>query len=139
MRAIFLFFAITNVANGLWMMVSPQSWYHDLPAGVPDTGPLNLHFVRDIGGAFLTIGVAFWLAASRPELRRGVLLFSTLFYVLHAAVHVLDLVTGHLHAEHWLIDLPGVFLPAAVMVVLCLPRFWPDTLAVARPAPHAAR
>jgi len=126
MRAIFLFFALTNVANGLWMLIAPQGWYHDLPAGVPDTGPLNTHFVRDIGGAFLTIGIAFLVAASRPAMRRPVLAFATLFYVLHAAIHVLDLLTGHVHAGHWLIDLPGVFLPALVMVVLCLPRFWPS-------------
>lgn len=135
MRAIFLFFAVTNVANGLWMLVAPQNWYHDLPAGVPDTGPLNAHFVRDIGAAFLTIGIAFWLAASRPAMRRGVLLLATTFYVLHALVHVWDLLTGALDAEHWLIDLPGVFLPAIVMAVLCLPRFWdaPAGARVARP------
>jgi hypothetical protein len=123
MRAIFLFFAVLNVANGLWMLWAPEAWYHELPAGVPDTGPLNTHFVRDIGAAFLTIGVAFFVASSRPGMRRGVLLFATMFFVLHAAVHVLDLLTGHLHAGHWLIDLPGVFLPALLLVVLCLPRY----------------
>jgi len=123
MRAIFLFFAVMNVANGVWMLWSPEAWYHELPAGVPDTGPLNTHFVRDIGAAFLTIGVAFFVASSRPAMRRGVLLFATMFFVLHAAVHVLDLLTGHLHAGHWLIDLPGVFLPALLLVVLCLPRY----------------
>lgn len=124
MRAIFLFLAVTNVANGLWMLLLPQRWYHDLPAGVPDTGPLNTHFVRDLGAAFFTIGVALLVASSRPAMRRPVLLFSTLFYVLHAAIHVRDLLAGQLHGGHWLIDLPGVFLPALVMVVLCLPRFW---------------
>jgi len=120
MRAIFLFFAVINIANGLWMLIAPTGWYHDLPAGVPDTGPLNTHFVRDIGAAFLTIGVAFYVASSRPPMRRAVLLFSTMFYVLHAAVHVLDLATGNLPAGHWLIDLPGVFLPAIALVVLCV-------------------
>ena len=135
MRAIFLFFAATNVANGLWMLLAPQGWYHELPAGVPDTGPLNTHFVRDIGAAFLTIGVAFYAASSRPAMRRGVLLFSTMFYVLHAAIHVFDLMTGHVHAGHWLIDLPGVFVPALVLLVLCLPRFWePAALGAGEPA-----
>jgi len=127
MRAIFLFLALINVANGLWMLIAPQGWYHDLPAGVPDTGPLNAHFVRDIGAAFFTIGVALFVASSRPAMRRPVLLFSTLFFVLHAAIHVHDLLAGQLHTGHWLIDLPGVFLPALVMVVLCLPRFWTPT------------
>lgn len=125
MRAFFWLFSLLNVANGLWMLVAPADWYHDLPAGVPDTGPLNTHFVRDLGGAFLTVGVAAAAAALRPAMRRPVLAFATLFYVLHAAVHVRDLVTGHLHAGHWWIDLPGVFVPAILLVVLTLPRFWP--------------
>ena len=45
-------------------------------------------------------------------------------HLLHAAIHVRDLVAGQLDADHWLIDLPGVFLPALLMAVLCLPRFW---------------
>jgi len=124
MQAVFWVLGLLNVANGLWMLLAPESWYHGLPAGVPDTGPLNVHFVRDIGAAFTTIGVAFCAAAPRPAYRRGVLLGATLFYVLHAAVHVADLFTGRLHYEHWLIDTPGVFLPAIILGVLCLPRWW---------------
>jgi hypothetical protein len=124
MRAIFVVLGLLNVANGSWMLLLPQGWYQDLPAGVPDTGPLNTHFVRDLGGAFLTIGVALLCAAVRPAMRRPVLAFATLFYLLHAAIHVRDLVAGQLDADHWLIDLPGVFLPVLVMAVLCLPRFW---------------
>ena len=126
MRVIFLVLGVVNAANGLWMLLLPQGWYQDLPAGVPDTGPLNTHFVRDLGGAFLTIGIALLVASSRPAMRRPVLVFSALFYVLHAAIHVRDLIAGQLDADHWLIDLPGVFLPAAIMVLLCLPRFWSE-------------
>ena len=124
MTALFWVLGILNLCNGLWMLVAPESWYHGLPAAVPDTGPLNLHFVRDIGAAFSTIGVAFCVAAPQAARRRDVLLAATLFYVLHAAVHVADLASGRLHGDHWLIDLPGVFLPALVLVVLCLPRWW---------------
>ena len=123
MRRLFWAFGIASLANGLWMLFAPTAWYHDLPAGVPDTGPLNLHFVRDIGAAFATIGTAFLAAAPRPAARRGVLLAATLFFVLHAAVHVADLVAGRLDVHHWLVDLPSVFLPAIVLALLCLPRF----------------
>jgi len=126
MQALFWVFGLVNVANGLWMLLAPEAWYHDLPAAVPDTGPLNLHFVRDIGAAFFTIGVAFLAAARYPSWRRGVLLAATLFFVLHAVVHVTDLISGRLHAEHWLIDLPGVFLPAILLLVLSLPRWWKE-------------
>ena len=124
MRALFVVLGLLNLANGLWMLFTPAGWYQGLPAGIPDTGPLNLHFVRDIGAAFTTIGVAFLVAAPDPARRRGVLLAATLFYVLHALVHVADLLSGRLDADHWLVDLPGVFVPAILLVVLSLPRWW---------------
>jgi hypothetical protein len=125
MRTVFAFFGILSLANGLWMLLAPEGWYHHLPAGVPDTGPLNVHFVRDVGAAFATIGVAFCVAAPNARRHRGVLLAATLFYVLHAGVHVADLAAGRLDVHHWVIDLPGVFLPAIVLGVLSLPRWWP--------------
>ncbi len=124
MQTVFWIVGLLNLAHGVWMLLSPESWYHGLPAAVPDTGPLNVHFVRDIGSAFMTIGVAFCVAAVRAAYRQGVLLAATLFFVLHAAVHVADMLSGRLHQGHWLIDLPGVFLPAIVLAVLCLPRWW---------------
>ena len=47
-----------SAANALWMLVGPMHWYTDLPAAVPDTGPFNPHFVRDIGCAFATVGTS---------------------------------------------------------------------------------
>jgi len=126
MTVLFWILALSNLANGAWMLLSPESWYHRLPAGVPDTGPLNLHFVRDIGAAFVTIGAALTAAAVRPQLRRGVVLAVTPFYVLHALIHLTDIEAGRLHGDHWLIDLPGVFLPAVLFAVLCLPSWWHD-------------
>ena len=126
MRGIFWLLGLLNLANGLWMLLAPAGWYQNLPAGVPDTGPLNLHFVRDIGAAFTTIGVAFLVAAPDAPRRRGVLLAATLFFGLHALVHVSELAAGRLHPGHWLIDFPGVFLPAILLAVLCLPRWWKE-------------
>ena len=57
-------------------------------------------FVRDVGAAFATIGVAFLAAAPKALARRGVLLAATLFYLLHSLVHVADLVTGEERNEH---------------------------------------
>ncbi len=126
MQTLFLVLGLMNLANGAWMLIGPESWYLHLPAAVPDTGPLNVHFVRDIGIAFSTVGAALLVAAFRPPARRPVLLAATTFYVLHALLHADDIVTGRLPASHWAIDFPGVFLPAVLLVVLCLPRFWPE-------------
>src|SRR5687767_12487763 len=99
MRAVFGILGLFSIANGLWMLLAPASWYHHLPAGVPDTGPFNRHFVQDIGSAYLTVGVAFAVASARPACRRAVVLAGALFFVLHALVHVLDLLAGRLHAQ----------------------------------------
>jgi len=124
MQAIFWILGIVNVAHGLWMLMAPESWYLHLPAAVPDTGPLNVHFVRDIGAAFFTIGLAFCVTAPHARRSRGVMLAATVFFGMHAAIHIADVLSGRLHHGHWLIDLPGVFLPAIVLGVLCLPRWW---------------
>ena len=44
-------------ANAAWMLLSPDSWFHRLPAAVADFGPYNVHFVRDVGIAYLSVGV----------------------------------------------------------------------------------
>ena len=56
-----------SLANGLWMLFAPAHWYQNLPAGVPDTGPLNVHFVRDIGAAFATASRTYAAVASSPD------------------------------------------------------------------------
>lgn len=111
-------FAVANLANGAWMLLDPAGWYADLPAAVPDTGPLNPHFVRDLGGTFAVMGVALLWAAVRPAARVPVLALVSLFYVLHAAIHVTDTLAGRLPASHWWIDFPGVYLPALLLVAL---------------------
>ena len=124
MTKIFWFFGFFNTANGLWMLVAPRSWYYELPAGVPDTGPLNVHFVRDLGAAFLTLGITFCYTAPRASRNRGVVLAASSFYLLHGLIHLFDLTTRRLGTHHLLLDLPGVFLPAIALAVLCAPRWW---------------
>jgi hypothetical protein len=108
--------AVANLANAAWMLVDPAGWYLYLPAAVPDTGPFNAHFVRDVGSAFAVMGLALAFGALRPALRVPSLAFASGFYVLHALVHVADTAAGRLPASHWWIDLPGVYVPALVML-----------------------
>jgi hypothetical protein len=114
---VFLAFGSLGVANAAWMLIAPGHWYQELPAGVPDTGPLNPHFVRDIGCAFLAVGAAqIWAAFDRRN-RLPLVSVSALFLVLHALLHVHDTLRGLLDAGHWWMDLPGVYLPAVVLLV----------------------
>ena len=97
------------------MLAAPLHWYAHLPAGVPDFGPANVHFIRDIGCAFITMGVALLWAARSPELRYPLAAVSTVFFVAHAVLHVYDTLRGAVDAEHWLLDLPGVYLPVVLL------------------------
>ena len=104
-----------TIANALWMFAGPLHWYHELPAAVPDTGPFNAHFVRDIGCAFLATSVALLWSAFAPHWRPALVPIAALFLVGHALVHVYDTLRGALDHSHWWIDLPGVYLPAVVI------------------------
>ncbi len=122
---------IGNLANAVWMLARPVGWFHDLPAAVPDFGPLNEHFVRDIGAAFLVQGVALVWAAFVPAWRVPLVAPVALFAVLHALAHVYDTARGLVGPQHWLIDLPAVYVPALLMVAFV----W----LLSRPAPAASR
>lgn len=111
-------FALSNLGTGMWMLVDPVHWYFNLPAGVPDFGPLNEHFVRDIGCAFFVQGAALAVAAFVRRWRVAACGAVAMFYVMHALVHVLDTLRGLVGTEHWMIDLPGVYVPAMIMVVV---------------------
>ena len=104
------------LANAVWMLLAPAGWYRDLPAGVPDTGPFNFHFVRDIGATYLTVGVGLLWGARQRQFRVPVVALAALFHVLHAATHVLDTMAGRLPSRHWLLDFPGVYLPTLALV-----------------------
>ncbi len=108
--------AVSGAANGVWMLVDPAHWYHHLPAGVPDTGPLNAHFVRDIGCAFLVFSGALFWAWRVPRWRTPLVVTTASFYVAHAALHVHDVARGLLTSDHLLLDAWGVYLPAVVTV-----------------------
>lgn len=111
-------FGLGNLANGIWMLASPVGWYYTLPAGVPDFGPLNEHFVRDIGCIFTLLGAGLVGAAFRPSWRLPATVAAAGFSLLHALVHVLDTVRGLVGPEHWLVDVPGIYAPAALLIAL---------------------
>jgi hypothetical protein len=112
---IFAIFGAVCVGNALWMLADPLRWYHDLPAAVPDTGPFNSHFVRDIGCAFLAVGAALGWAAFSPRWRAPLVPVAAVFLVGHGVLHAADTLRGALGPAHWWLDLPGVYLPALVM------------------------
>jgi hypothetical protein len=107
-----------SLANGVWMLVSPEGWFTGVPAAVTDTGPVNVHFVHDLGVVFILAGLgAFWCAAQH-RVRNPVHAGLALFFSGHALVHVAEILAGRLPAAHWWIDAPLVFLPAVLLAAL---------------------
>jgi hypothetical protein len=115
------FLGLAGLANGLWMLLDPASWYVQIPAAVPDTGPLNQHFVHDVGVVYCLAGLGAIWCARDPIAAYAAHLGVMLFYVGHALVHVAEILVGMLPHTHWWIDLPLVFLPALVLAVLTVP------------------
>jgi uncharacterized protein YjeT (DUF2065 family) len=107
------------VANGLTMLAVPDAWYGLVP-GVPQTGPFNPHFVRDIGAAYLVAGASLvWFALDRAT--RPAALAGAAFLAIHALVHLWDAAAGREHVHQLLIDLPTIFLPPALAIWITWP------------------
>jgi len=123
-----------SLANAAWMLVDPLRWYHGLPVGVPDFGDFNPHFVRDIGCAFLAVGVAQLWAAGSPRQRYPLVAVSAIFLVAHAGLHLYDTARGAVDAHHLWLDLPGVYLPALLTGALSLVLARQEGGSHARPA-----
>lgn len=121
LRLFYLIAAILGFANGIWMLLSPLSWYEKFPAEIPHTGPFNAHFVRDLGVVYLVVALAFAWSAKNVERSRVVHLALTVFFVGHALIHLADIAAGRLPHAHWLVDMPGVFVPALLMTILAVP------------------
>ncbi len=112
---VLLLLGLGSAGNALWMLWNPGSWYAELPAGVPDYGPLNVHFVRDIGCAFGSVGAAQIWAAFDRRFRLPLVAIAALFLGSHALLHVHDTLRGIVDSHHWWLDLPGVYAPALIL------------------------
>jgi len=110
-----------SLLNGFWMLISPFSWYAEFPADISHTGPFNAHFVRDLGVVYLVAALAFVWAARNIDRSMPVHVALTVFFVGHALIHLGDIGVGRLPHSHWLIDMPGVFVPALLMTILAVP------------------
>jgi len=113
-RVLTVVFGLGFFANAVWMLARPQSWYGLIP-GVAGTGPANLHFIRDIGCAYLVVaGSLFWLAQA-PKKAWPAAFVGAGFLALHALVHVWDTIAERESLHQLLVDVPGVVLPAVVV------------------------
>jgi hypothetical protein len=120
-RALAALTGLAMGANGAVMLAAGRWWYGDVP-GVTETGPFNPHFVRDIGAAYLTAGLALgWLGLAPSREARGAAVAAATFLGLHAAIHLGGALTDPMGLAHLVRDFAGVILPALVAAALAWP------------------
>lgn len=84
-RLILIALGLFHIGNGIWMLLAPMNWYATIP-GVSGTGPINHHFVADIGLAFLASGAG--LAVGAGKRMAAYALAGAIWPGLHALLHV---------------------------------------------------
>jgi hypothetical protein len=99
--------------HGLWMIVHPWSWYVYTP-GVIYHGPLNAHFIRDVGILFIVMAGVYGYVLKHPDRGRLALRVGAWFFGLHALSHVVYAALGHLTLAQTAEDLPLTLLLAAL-------------------------
>ena len=107
------------LANGLFMLVSPEDWYAAVP-GVTTTGPFNQHFIRDIGLIFLFVAAAFLIGAIRSGQRAILWGGATLWLASHALFHFWEVAAGICSPDVLVRDFPAVTLPALLGALITL-------------------
>lgn len=122
LKIFYVFACLLSLVNSLWMLSSPLSWYMDFPAAIPHTGPFNSHFIRDLGVSYLVVALGFGWCALHLGRCHPVHIGLTVFFAGHALFHLVEILEGHLPSTHWLIDMPVVFLPAILLLVLAVPN-----------------
>jgi uncharacterized protein YjeT (DUF2065 family) len=108
------------VANGIYMLLAPESWYFAVP-GVTTTGPFNQHFIRDIGLIFVFLGGAFLTGAAKPEVRVIFWGAATIWLTGHALFHFWEVAVGICSPSDLARDFPAVTFPALLGAAL---TFW---------------
>ena len=77
---------VFHVAEGLWMLVAPGSFFEHIGR----YGLENTHYVGDVGAFVLAYGIALLIAVGRPSWRAPVLAVGALWYAFHALNHLFD-------------------------------------------------
>jgi hypothetical protein len=87
-----------HLGNGLFMLAAPDAWYATVP-GVVQSGPMNHHFIVDIGLAFAASGAFMILGARAGMAAAALALAGATFPALHALFHVWEWIADGVPTE----------------------------------------
>ena len=99
-RSVLGLFGLFHLANGLFIVGDPEDWYRATP-GVGRTGPMNHHFLVDIGLAFVASGAGMLIGLRPGRVAATLALAGATWPALHAVFHIWEWFTGGLpHDPH---------------------------------------
>lgn len=114
MRSAAIVLGVIMIANGIAMLANPAGWYGAVP-GVADTGPLNVHFVRDIGiGGGIAGAAIVWGAFRGGWIATAV---GAALLAAHSLLHIGETILGH-HGDVLGAELLAVHVPAWAAVTI---------------------
>ncbi len=103
--------------TGLYIAIIPHDFYLNAP-GAKETGPYNMHFIRDVGFAFLTSAAAVGYGLYHNL--KPLMVFGALWLLIHGLFH---LTLWVLHGMHFdsaaMVDMVVVSIPAVLIFALC--------------------
>jgi hypothetical protein len=97
-RIVLALIGLFYVVNGGYMLAAPEAWYAAIP-GVIDTGPMNHHFIQDIGLAYAASGAGLLLGARTRRNAGTLALAGATWPALHAMLHLAGWVMHGIPAE----------------------------------------
>jgi nucleoside-diphosphate-sugar epimerase len=123
-RPVLFVLAAAALQLGLWITISPRSFYDDFPGlgrqWVSVDGPYNEHLLRDFGQSQLALAVVLLAAFVRPErfLVRVAALASLVFAVPHLVYHAthLDVYDTGDQVANVVLLVAAVMLPAVLVL-----------------------
>ena len=86
MVAVLIVYGVYSTVVGLWMLVAPDLFF-DTVGGF---GVKNAHYIFDLAGFELPLGLLYFAAVRMPSWRVPTLAFATAHYVLHSISHLID-------------------------------------------------
>ena len=122
-RVMYLLFAIGCIGNGIWLLVDPAGWNELLRMQAQDfgEGTVPLQLLRHLGAAYLCLGLPFLWCLVNAGVRARVHPVLTLFFALVAGIHAGEILTAQNPDHRWITDLPYVFLPPALLLLMMVP------------------
>jgi hypothetical protein len=94
-RGLLSFLVATGALTGLWAYVAPRNWYDTFPgmglSWLPQLGPYNEHFTKDVGAMFLgltLLSVLTFIHVANTTLVKVTAGTWTVFNLLHFIYHM---------------------------------------------------